>query len=105
MIAFYKDCIYKIKTKFNEEFTEVMKMKQSEIKKIQEKNVRMSKIIHDLKLNEEIFQPQMHIDEKPEELLKVYDEEVRYLHLSELVFIMWCLICVLLRLLIVGRRK
>ena len=53
-------------------------MKQSEIKKIQEKNVRMSKIIHDLKLNEEIFQPEMHIDEKPEEMLKVNDAEVRY---------------------------
>ncbi|EDV20844.1 uncharacterized protein TRIADDRAFT_60769 [Trichoplax adhaerens] len=76
-ITLIKDSIYYIKAKFNEDFEEVMKSKASEIKKIQEKNVRMSKIVSDLKLNEEIFQPEMHIDEKPEELLKVYDHEIK----------------------------
>ena len=42
-----------MKEKFNQEFEEVFQAKVSEIQHIREKNVRIKKIINDLKLTDE----------------------------------------------------
>ena len=57
-----------------------------EIGRILEKNVRIRKIAHDLKLDEEIMEPSLDSDEQPEKLLTVADEEIgveKYLSLEE----------------------
>jgi len=45
--------VFRIKEKFNQEFEEVFQAKVSEIQHIREKNVRIKKIINDLKLTDE----------------------------------------------------
>lgn len=72
-----KDCIQQIKESFNKEFDEVLRLKGVEIGRIQEKNIRIRKIAHDLKLNEEIIEPSIDSDEQPERLLTVSDEEIK----------------------------
>lgn len=57
-----------------------------EIGRILEKNVRIRKIAHDLKVDEEIIEPSLDSDEQPEKLLTVADEEIgveKYLSLEE----------------------
>ena len=57
-----------------------------EISRILEKNVRIRKIAHDLKVDEEIIEPSLDSDEQPEKLLTVADEEIgveKYLSLEE----------------------
>ena len=71
-----KDCIRQIKEAFNKEFDEVMHLKNIEIGRIQEKNIRIRKIARDLKLNEEIIEPKLDSDEQPETLLTVSDGEI-----------------------------
>ena len=66
-----QDCVYRIKEAFNKEFEEVLRLKRVEIARIQEKNVRISKIISQLKLDETIVQPLLSPDEEPERLLVV----------------------------------
>ena len=63
--------MYRIKEAFNKEFEEVLRLKRVEIARIQEKNVRISKIISQLKLYETIVQPSLSPDEEPERLLVV----------------------------------
>lgn len=72
-----QDATYRIKQRFNEEFDEIYKQREQEIARIEDKNQRISKILEDLKTSEEIWQPQMDSDEKPEKLLTVDDSEVR----------------------------
>jgi len=45
--------VYRIKEKFNQEFEEVFHAKKAEIQHICEKNIRIKKIINDLKLTDE----------------------------------------------------
>ena len=88
--------MYRIKEKFNQEFEEVFQAKVSEIQHIREKNVRIKKIINDLKLTDEkVHEPgytsikvyvcvhyqgynltELDEDEQPQNLLMVKDEEV-----------------------------
>ena len=50
--------MFRIKEKFNQEFEEVFQGKVSEIQHIREKNVRIKKIINDLKLTDEkVYEP------------------------------------------------
>ena len=63
--------MYRIEEAFNKEFEEVLRLKRVEIARIQEKNVRISKIISQLKLDETIVQPSLNPDEEPERLLVV----------------------------------
>lgn len=49
----------------------MFRLKKAEIARIQEKNVRISKIISQLKLEEAIVQPSLDADEEPERLLTV----------------------------------
>ena len=49
----------------------------NEIARIKEKNIRISKIISQLKLDDSLVQPSLEIEEEPEKLLVVEDDEVK----------------------------
>ena len=66
-----QDCIHRIKETFNKEFEEVFRLKEAEIARIKEKNVRIRKIINQLQLDEELVQPSLLPVEQPESLLTV----------------------------------
>ena len=74
----WQDAIYRIKVAFNKEFDDVFKQKEAEIKRVSEKNDRIRKILGDLELVEKVFTPVMSVDEKPELLLEVKDDEVPF---------------------------
>jgi len=63
---------------FNKEFDEVFKQKEAEIKRVKEKNDRIRKILGDLEIDENVFEPDMSVDEKPELLLEVKNDEVPF---------------------------
>jgi len=63
---------------FNKEFDEVFKQKEAEIKRLKEKNDRIRKILGDLEIDENVFEPEMNVDEKPELLLEVKNDEVPF---------------------------
>ena len=65
-----------MKTEFNKQFEEVYRAKEVEMKRIEERNVRIRKIIKDLEIEEQVFDPKWTTEEKPELLLTVDDEEV-----------------------------
>ena len=71
MFCYLQGCIHRIKENFNKEFEEVLRLKQAEIARIKEKNVRIYKIITQLQLGEEVAQPSLSSQEHPEELLSV----------------------------------
>lgn len=66
-----QDCVHRIKEAFNREFDEVFRMKEAEIARIQEKNIRIKKITGQLKLEESLVQPSLDDNEQPERLLTV----------------------------------
>ncbi len=53
-----------------------MRLKSNEIARIREKNIRIAKIISQLKLDESIIQPTLTISEQPETVLTVEDNEM-----------------------------
>lgn len=63
--------MHRIAETFNKEFEEVARLKQAEIARIREKNVRISKIIQQLQLKEELVQPSLQPEEQPEGMLTV----------------------------------
>ena len=71
-----QDCIYRIKETFNKEFSEAFRAKENEIARIREKNIRISKIINQLKLDDTLIEPTLDEDEQPDRLLVVDDSEV-----------------------------
>ena len=73
---YIQDAIHRIKETFNKEFSDVFAKKENEISKIKEKNKRIRKIVADLNLGDEIYEPALGPIEKPEMLLKVEDDEV-----------------------------
>ena len=74
----HTDAIFRIKTKFNEEFDHVFMVKEQQILKIQEKNRRIKKILQDLDIRDrQVKDPELGPEEKPEMLLSVADEEVK----------------------------
>lgn len=68
--------MYHIKEAFNKEFDEVFRQKEMEIARIKEKNVRISKIIQQLKLSDALVSPALDVDETPDRLLSVDDGEI-----------------------------
>ncbi len=54
-----------------------MRTKVNEISRIKEKNIRISKIISQLKLDDALIQPSLSVDEEPERLLLVDDSEIK----------------------------
>ena len=63
--------MHRIAETFNKEFEEVARLKQAEIARIREKNVRISKIIQQLQLTEQLVQPTLQSEEQPEGMLTV----------------------------------
>jgi len=78
LLSSHQDAIHRIKVAFNKEFDEVFKQKEAEIKRLKEKNDRIRKILGDLEIDENVFEPEMSIDEKPELLLEVKNDEVPF---------------------------
>ena len=78
LLSAYQDAIHRIKVAFNKEFDEVFKQKEAEIKRVNEKNDRIRKILGDLEIDENVFEPEMSVDEKPELLLEVKNNEVPF---------------------------
>jgi hypothetical protein len=66
-----------IKLAFNQTFSDMVKSKQDEIGKIEEKNERIVSILQQLQLNEKIYHPELDEDEIPESVIKVADSEVK----------------------------
>ncbi|XP_065649701.1 cilia- and flagella-associated protein 43 isoform X4 [Hydra vulgaris] len=75
-IILLKDCVYKIKEKFNKQFNEMWNMKVQEIKRINERCTRMKKIIKDLDLNENTIEVGVDSDEEPDRIFDVRDNEI-----------------------------
>ena len=73
-----QDATHRIKVAFNKEFDDVYKQKEAEIKRVKEKNERIRKILGDLELSEKVFEPSLSVDEKPELLFEVKDDEVPF---------------------------
>ena len=63
--------MYRIKEAFNKEFNDVFRLKEIEIARILEKNVRIRTIISQLKLDEPLVQPSLDTHEEPHRLLTV----------------------------------
>ena len=66
-----------MKEQFNKEFDEVLRQKVNEIARIKEKNIRISKIISQLKLEDPLVQPALSVLEEPDRRLVVEDDEVK----------------------------
>ncbi|XP_033633066.1 cilia- and flagella-associated protein 43-like isoform X1 [Asterias rubens] len=76
-ILLLQDAIYRIKMAFNREFDEIFRAREQEIGRINDRNLRIMKIMEDLSSKEKVWKPQMDDDEKPEKLLTVEDSEVK----------------------------
>ncbi|XP_028810030.1 cilia- and flagella-associated protein 43-like [Denticeps clupeoides] len=76
-ITLLQDVIYKVKTAFNQEFDAVYKQKQQEINWVREKNKRISKIMDELGIRENLWETTMSDDERPERSLTVEDSEIK----------------------------
>lgn len=68
-----------MKHTFNMEFDSVCRMKELEIARVKERNARISEILKQLDIHEEIWVPTLADNEKPERALVVLDAEVKYL--------------------------
>ena len=62
---------------FNKKFDEIFQAKEGEMRRIGERNTRIRKIMRDLEINDDLFDPHWTSDEKPEVLLTVNDDEVK----------------------------
>ncbi|XP_015275585.1 PREDICTED: cilia- and flagella-associated protein 43 [Gekko japonicus] len=76
-IILLRDIIYNVKTAFNKEFDSVTRMKELEIARVKERNVRISQILKQLEIQEEIWEPTLTDNEKPDRDLKVRDSEIK----------------------------
>lgn len=74
--VFSQNCIYRVREHFNKEFDDVMRQKVNEIARIKEKNMRIAKILSQLKLSDPLVQPSLGVLEEPERLLVVEDSAV-----------------------------
>ncbi|KAI8914669.1 WD40-repeat-containing domain protein [Gorgonomyces haynaldii] len=76
-IVILTECIEDVKRKFNEKFKEVSRTKQDEIAKIEDKNERISTILKELGIQEEVWHPELDREEMPESIITVKDSEVK----------------------------
>ncbi|XP_078484359.1 cilia- and flagella-associated protein 43 [Ciona intestinalis] len=76
-IILVKDAIRRIKSSFNEAFTNIFRNKEQEMTRTMERNVRIREIMKELELDaDSVKDPQMDVDEKPEKVFIVTDNEV-----------------------------
>uniref|UniRef100_A0A8D2IPN9 Cilia- and flagella-associated protein 43 n=1 Tax=Varanus komodoensis TaxID=61221 RepID=A0A8D2IPN9_VARKO len=76
-IILLRDIIHSVKSSFNKEFDSVCRMKEMEIARVKERNVRISEILHQLDIQEEIWMPTFTDNEKPDRALIVQDSEIK----------------------------
>ncbi|XP_054839059.1 cilia- and flagella-associated protein 43 [Eublepharis macularius] len=76
-IILLRDIIYSVKTAFNKEFDSVTRMKELEIARVKERNVRISEILNQLDIQEEIWEATFTDSEKPDQDLQVLDSEIK----------------------------
>ncbi|XP_026523209.1 cilia- and flagella-associated protein 43 [Notechis scutatus] len=76
-IILLRDIIYNVKSAFNKEFDSVARMKELEIARVKEKNIRISQILNQLDIKEEIWVPTLMDNEKPERALVVQESEIK----------------------------
>ncbi|XP_026560498.1 cilia- and flagella-associated protein 43 [Pseudonaja textilis] len=76
-IILLRDIIYNMKSSFNKEFDSVARMKELEIARVKEKNIRISQILNQLDIKEEIWVPTLMDNEKPERALVVQESEIK----------------------------
>ncbi|CAG6016962.1 unnamed protein product [Menidia menidia] len=81
-IILLQDVIFSIKTAFNREFEALHRLKVQELKRIRDRNMHIRKIMTELDLNQELWEPSLTDEEWPERLLTVDNSEItaeRYL--------------------------
>ena len=66
-----------MKLGFNKAFDAVYQLKKGEMKRISDRNTRIRKVMKDLGINDEVFEPSWTSDENPEMLLDVNDDEIK----------------------------
>ncbi|KAM6443389.1 cilia- and flagella-associated protein 43 [Liasis olivaceus] len=76
-IVLLRDIIYNVKSAFNKEFDSVARMKELEIARVKERNIRISEILNQLDIKEEIWVPTLTDNEKPERALVVQELEIK----------------------------
>ncbi|KAL7990626.1 hypothetical protein Chor_014056 [Crotalus horridus] len=76
-IILLRDIIYNVKSAFNKDFDSVARMKELEISRVKEKNIRISQILNQLDIKEEIWVPTLTDNEKPERALVVQESEIK----------------------------
>ncbi|XP_053245250.1 cilia- and flagella-associated protein 43 [Podarcis raffonei] len=76
-ILLLRNIIYNVKSHFNKEFDAVIRMKDLEIARVQERNVRIAEILMQLELQEEIWVPVLSEKEKPDQALIILDSEIK----------------------------
>lgn len=75
-ILFLEQLIREIKSSFNKRFEDTFAIKEEKIDEIRTKNVRISEILKELKVEEEFFKPSWNEKEFPEKVITVEDSEV-----------------------------
>ncbi|KFU85366.1 WD repeat-containing protein 96, partial [Chaetura pelagica] len=76
-IVLLKDIIYKVKTAFNEEFYAVAQLKEQEVARVKERNLRIRDILSQLGVQMKVWEPALTDDEIPERALTVQDSEIK----------------------------
>ncbi|XP_062989315.1 cilia- and flagella-associated protein 43 [Elgaria multicarinata webbii] len=76
-IILLRDIIYNVKSAFNKDFDSVTRMKEMEIARVKERNMRISEILQQLEIQEEIWVPTLTDNEKPERALTVLESEIK----------------------------
>ncbi|KAJ3343173.1 Cilia- and flagella-associated protein 43 [Gonapodya sp. JEL0774] len=76
-ITILLDVVEELKTNFNAKFAAMAKLKRDEISKIEEKNDRVTEILTELGIAENVFHPVLDDNEVPERVLSVEDSEIK----------------------------
>ncbi|XP_028458704.1 cilia- and flagella-associated protein 43 isoform X2 [Perca flavescens] len=72
-----QDVIYRIKTAFNTDFEAVHRQKVQEVNRVRDRNRHIRKILLELDMNEDLWEPSLTVSEQPEKLLTVDDSEIK----------------------------
>jgi len=72
-----KSVVFELKKDFNDEFESLQKFKDDQVFSIKEKNELIAEILYNLKLEEELFEPQDHPLENPNLILETHESEIK----------------------------
>nr|XP_008104849.1 PREDICTED: cilia- and flagella-associated protein 43 [Anolis carolinensis] len=76
-IILLQDIIYNVKSAFNSDFASVIRMKELEIARVKERNMRISEILNQLDIHEDIWVPTLSNNEQPDRAMSVLDSEIK----------------------------